>query len=661
MVSSAHALGIGAIKVRSNLGQALLAQADIVGSDIDQINPSCWRARVIGMDGVLLASVNITLQQNQHQRFILFTTKQHLNEPAVVLVIDVSCETQLHREFSILLDPLDVTAYQSTNSFANVSQASNEAPAQKTEPAPTNRNTSANTSSNTSTMSKPNTSQDGARDGDLSNAHKSARTKALSQSQFSQEHTAKPKKTRSTGSRQARGDVLKLSDEAILPEPEPSSTATAPSGVNLRAGLRMSDVLSSQTGQELLGNMQELRAAQARMAAILRDDTPSSGGQVEKTDGFSGIPHLKQEAEKLRKQNAIDRSSLEDLQKKSGFDFWLVALAIVAISLSAVIVMLLVYIQKRTVPTQSSWWEDEEITNPPSGAARVEEAINHAQASYENTDTYDQNKYPVSDARAKRRIKRESKEEQVASESGSKLDDEAAPSDGTQALVNTGQHRTPTLEETNSSIFNFYSPRGGALKVEEISDVTQEAEFWISMNDPQRAIEILSAQEQVDHPDSSVPWLFLLDLYRTTENQEKFNQLRVRFIAFFNANIPEYDDDLSHIQFRQLEDYAHLVEHVCDMWASTQIIPYLQSLLIDNREGKRTGFDLPVYRDILLLLAIARELAKDHVNEAPTIEFELDMNQTMDSSDDPVNQAQFGSIDFDSIDFPETKAGHKSP
>ena len=52
--------------------------------------------------------------------------------------------------------------------------------------------------------------------------------------------------------------------------------------------------------------------------------------------------------------------------------------------------------------------------------------------------------------------------------------------------------------ETNSSIGRFFfSSPGTSVKVEEISDVTQEAEFWISMNDPRRAIEILEPQEEL--------------------------------------------------------------------------------------------------------------------------------------------------------------------
>lgn len=641
MIQSAHALGLGVIKVRSNLGQALLAQAEILGDEADQINASCWRARVVGMDGILLANVTITLQQTQNQRSISFSSKQAINEPAVVLMIDIHCETQLHREFSILLDPVDTTAFQSTNNFSNTVQTNIDSAIHKAESAATTPRTTAN-------VGKKAIFHSG--DGEPQKVpHAKPSEQAHAESKTPSEYADKPRHASPMPSRRARGDILKLSDEVILPGPNSSSTVGAEVGVNARTGLRMSDVLSSQTGQALLGNMQELRAAQARMAAILRDEPASGTVPSEKPSAESELFRLKQEAEKLKKQNSLDKASLEDLQKKTGLDFWLAVLAIIAISLSAIIVMLLVYIQRRAVPTQTSWWEDDPMTVRPSDAMRVANAIDQAQASYEKVDADANASFPEGEPFAKKDKFQAPNVNQTTS-SGKK---DVMSSTLNDATMDSGLHRTPSLEETNSSIFNFYSPRGGALKVEEISDVTQEAEFWISMNDPQRAIEILSAQEQVDHPDSPVPWLFLLDLYRTTVNAERYNQLRERFIAFFNANIPAFDDDLTHIQFRHLEDFGHVLEIVCDKWGSRDVILYLQSLLIDDREGKRIGFDLPVYRDILMLLGVARELAKENALDAPMLDIDLSIDSLTTDSTDPVDEAQFGSIDFDSIDFPE--------
>ena len=225
--------------------------------------------------------------------------------------------------------------------------------------------------------------------------------------------------------------------------------------------------------------------------------------------------------------------------------------------------------------------------------------------------------------------------------------------------------RTPTLEETNSSTFNFFSSRGSSVKVEEISDITQEAEFWMSVNDPQRAIEILDAQANVAHPDSPVPWLYLLDLYRLVKDRPKYDDLRDRFVTFFNAKVPEYENELQLQGVLQLEDYPHLIERICRTWNGNEIIPFLESLLVDDREGKRTGFELPVYRDILLLISIAHELERVASIEGPVVYGQKELNDgaahnhnhnqnlTESSSGSDLSMIEFEVIDFPKISNPK--------
>ncbi|MFA9275956.1 MAG: FimV family protein [Candidatus Aquirickettsiella gammari] len=616
----AFALGLGEMRVRSSLGQSLLVHADVLGSDAETINPSCLRARVVTMDGVFIASANILIQHNQKRRVLSFSTRQAINEPAINLIIDINCETQLHREFSILLDPLEASS-----GAASIHR--DESPFGKSE----------------TEVAKSSSVSDEALA--LASASKSATKKRTQKVRDFLADTAGmndlpasaslPKKKKVTTV--PVKDVLRLSDDIAAPV--------------LPQGLRMSDVLSSDAGQKLVENMQELRAAQARMAAILRDEVEPASAVSEPTPTISKLEDsvelasLKRETEQLRKQNQLDKSALAQLQNKSGFDYWLLALVVVATLAIFIILFLLLYIRRNLSGQNATWWEGEDETHGAQ-PERIEDAINNLQASYDN-------KYDAESAHAGNASEPlEKRNSTVKPNAATKVTAEAtSPS---QALSDNSKfHRIPSLEETNSSIFNFFAPRGNSVKVEEISDVTQEAEFWISMNDPQRAIEILSAQEQLEHPDSPVPWLFLLDLYRTVNDQVKYDRLRDRFIVFFNANIPEFDDDLSQIPNRQLEDFPHLIKIISDAWGGNNIIPYLESLLVDDREGKRAGFDLPVYRDILMLLGIAHELDKIKAIEgsalavptqAPVVEAVKDVDHLAD--------AEFDTIEFETIDFP---------
>ena len=597
--SSALGLGLGELKLRSFLGQSLQAQLELVGAESEFFNASCIRVRVVSFDGVFLASANVVLERVGNKRQLLLSTRQHINEPAVNLIVDMNCDMQLHREFSVLLDPPDLSASAHLH-LEDVAVASG--------------------ASSPNSATKPHLSD--AQSDSLS-ARPAPRKRsvmpALTVALDPESTTVPPKKSKRTKNVAAR-DVLRLSDEIELPK--------------MDQGLRMSDVLSTPSGQDLLVNMQELRAAQARMAAILRDEVDVKAAPVadsrEATE-MGEIRQLKKEAEQLKKQNQIDKASLQNLQSKSTFDYWLLALSLVAIVAILVIVFLLLYIRRNFGITKPSWWEDDEEEIETHSPARIEEVIDQLQAKYEINTGGNESR------------------EVAKAESGASASGQAS---SLSSVSDSGVQRTPTLEETNSSIFNFYSPRTSSVKVEEISDVTQEAEFWISMNDPQRAIEILAAQERVEHPDSPVPWLFLLDLYRTVEDREKYEDLRQRFISFFNANIPEYEADLSAMTYRHLDDFHHILEKICELWGGAGALPYLEGLLIDDRNGARSGFDLPVYRDLLMLIGIARELEKLRIAEEkfarPTTVSEVK------PAVDPVEEADFGTIDFEMIEFPLT-------
>lgn len=600
-VSSALGLGLGEMKLRSFLGQGLLVQLELVGAESEFFNTSCVRARVVTFDGVFLANVHVAVQQLANKRHLLLSTRQHINEPAVNLIVDMNCEMQLHREFSILLDLPD----HSVLSNARLEELP-VVPALQGASVPAKSNSVESPTGSAEVRPVPR-----------------KRAPVIAALPESEPVAAPPKKSKRQKTVVAK-DVLRLSDEVVLPK--------------LAQGLRMSDVLSTPTGQDLLENMQDLRAAQARMAAILRDEVELKSPPTAELRELGEINQLKKEAEHLKKQNQIDKASLQQLQSKSAFDYWLLALSVVAVLAILVIVFLLLYIRRNLGVAKPDWWEDENESEPVS-PVRIEDVIDQLQAKYDiNTDS-DQSAGIV-------------KAESANSAGGDVASTKSLARD-------SSMHRTPTLEETNSSIFNFYSPRATSVKVEEISDVTQEAEFWISMNDPQRAIEILAAQERVECPDSPLPWLFLLDLYRTVGERDKYEQLRERFISFFNANIPEYEADLSTLAYRQLDDFPHILEKICSLWGSSGTLPYLEALLVDDRKGARSGFDLPVYRDILMLIGIARELERLRLAEA---RFEPPASEGGETKAavDPVEEADFGSIDFEMIEFPLTDPDAKN-
>lgn len=145
------------------------------------------------------------------------------------------------------------------------------------------------------------------------------------------------------------------------------------------------------------------------------------------------------------------------------------------------------------------------------------------------------------------------------------------------------------------------------FKVEEVSDLLQEAEFWMLLNDPRRAIDILQPYSEVEKPVSPVPWIYLLDMYRIVGEQDQYEALKAQSEKVFNAKVPSWEDELESAAEQTLADYPHVVQAIQDLWEGDYIVPYLESLLFDEREGDRAGFDLSVYREIIHLISVARD------------------------------------------------------
>ena len=158
---------------------------------------------------------------------------------------------------------------------------------------------------------------------------------------------------------------------------------------------------------------------------------------------------------------------------------------------------------------------------------------------------------------------------------------------------------------------NFDEIKVAVPAVEEISDVMQEAEFWISLRDSQRAIEVLEPYASTEHPTSPLPWLYLFELYADSNQRNSYDVLHERFQRVFNGKIPTWEELEQRpppVYLRGIEDVPHLCEKIVALWWTDQSVPFLESLLLDDRDGSRVGFDLPVYREIMFLISIAYEI-----------------------------------------------------
>jgi hypothetical protein len=177
------------------------------------------------------------------------------------------------------------------------------------------------------------------------------------------------------------------------------------------------------------------------------------------------------------------------------------------------------------------------------------------------------------------------------------------------------------------------------LSVEELMDLEQQAEFFIVLGQDEAAIDLLMSHVRTDGGNSPLPYLKLLEIYRRREDSDAYERIRERFNRRFNAYAPDFDADPQ--DGRSLVDYPETVERLQALWsAPTPVMQTLDASLFRRNKGDAT-FDLPAYRELLFLYAVARDLAES-VGVPPSTGVDL-LLPLDDSAEAPVSRLSAAS------------------
>jgi hypothetical protein len=154
---------------------------------------------------------------------------------------------------------------------------------------------------------------------------------------------------------------------------------------------------------------------------------------------------------------------------------------------------------------------------------------------------------------------------------------------------------------------------GAPVTVEELLDMQQQVEFFLVLGQADAAIELLRGR--VDTGSSSaLPYLKLMEIYQSQGDVTSFADLGKRFSERFNAVPPAWGGDMN--EGKMLEAYGEVLAGVQKIWGDAAVsMALLQNLLTFGPEGDELqGFDLPAYRDLLLLYSLARDLSEHDVS-----------------------------------------------
>jgi pilus assembly protein FimV len=204
------------------------------------------------------------------------------------------------------------------------------------------------------------------------------------------------------------------------------------------------------------------------------------------------------------------------------------------------------------------------------------------------------------------------------------LDKEVTPS-VLQALT-AQSHQPPesAVERTDPSLQSV--PGRHALprdvSIEELIDLEQQADFFVALGQDDAAVSLLNEHLRQTGGASPLPYLKLLEIHRRRDQREDYERARGRFNQRFNAYAPDWDVGLQ--SGRNLEDYPGVLPRLQQVWGQPlDGMAELEALLF--RKSRGDLFDLPAYRDVLFLYALAHDLLDRESADSGSVDLLLPM------------------------------------
>jgi hypothetical protein len=151
------------------------------------------------------------------------------------------------------------------------------------------------------------------------------------------------------------------------------------------------------------------------------------------------------------------------------------------------------------------------------------------------------------------------------------------------------------------------------LSVEELIDLEQQAEFFVVLGQDEAAIELLMSHVRNDGGISPLPYLKLLEIYKRRGEADAYERIRDRFNRRFNAYAPDWSSDLQQGQL--LEAYPETVQRLQALWGAPAKAMETLAAALFRRDVSDQTYDLPAYRELLFLYAIARDFQEHGVTD----------------------------------------------
>ena len=619
----AQAVGFGRTTPSAVLGQPLNVLIPLRTEPGEVLTAQCLSADVIAGENTLPASqVKVALVQGSSDLdwIARISTTSPIEEPVIELAVSVGCERRFMRRFTALADPPSVSPRSipanmgitapvmmasgvSSNDLAPVPRAPKRARSVVDRPARSDASVS------TAEAAKP------------------------SRSERRQEARAKKATKTKSGAPAAEITLAGNPPQPAAVPPVARAAVAAPSDAQMarllldvgsgpRLRMDIEEPLMRAPGGEVMS------AASGAMLGDAMGDDLRRLQTLEKT-----LADLKRERQASVDASNSLRSRLAEAESQSRLLPWLAGLLLLV---GGVALWLAMRMRKQGQSKEAGsgvqWWasgqaQDSRGPVPEPRISGHDDFASSAEQRHSATKSGDASVWepPASDESAMERTVAQAPSFATASSSGSFVDGAAAV------------------------------PR--EVSVEELLDLEQQADFFIALGQEDAAVDLLMTHLRGTGGLSPLPYTKLLEIYKRQGDPNAYERIRARFNRRFNVYAPDWE--AGPLQGRALEDYGDAVIHLQAVWASPLDAMAVLEAMLFRKDDAQDMFDLPAYKDVLLLYSLARDLwQQGGGNAAPEVDVLLPLGDAVVSGPVELDDAAApGGFQLTSFEFPAARDG----
>ena len=561
--SGAWALSFGPVRALAYLGQPLDASVVLRLDAGETLSDRCVSATVKAGD--------VTLPPDQvsasfvhppgHEARVRVRSWVPIDEPVVVLVVNAGCDMPSSRQFTVFVDPAPTVVALENSAAVPASGAAVAAPAPAAAPRP---------SRVVAGSAAPPPRTTGRRSaGEVKRAARE-RPKAV------------VAVNRSRAPAVTTGPAVPVSPETEAERNQGQRTSTG--AVSRGEGVAQLKLDSAVISAPAPGDSALARAAQQKEEALSTAKIAVDVAEAANAAAVKRIAEVESQLALARKEVAEAKAALEQMRveqmaRSAAPDIYTIVLATACGVLLMVAGALFWRLRRRDADRSQGWLKD------PSRFSRYSEFDTVAPLTQQFPD-FPRTMAPPAPARP------------PATTPGELVAARATP-DGAAASRSAAAEPEATLPEVEPAA------HAHDISIEELLDVEQQAEFFVVLGQDDAAIDLLTSHVMASGGASPMPYLKLLEIFRRIGDPNSYERTRKRFNARFNGVAPEWGADPN--AGRTLDEYPEVMRRIERAWPEpVDAMTELQTLMFRN--DSNLLFELPAYRDIMLLFTVARDL-----------------------------------------------------